>query len=353
MALTKQELALFANKVMSSLNPYYLFDDDPDGLCSFLICNKHKPGAWSVVKDNPKVSKLYAFRALNHDSDVAFILDKPLIDTEFFQTFKRSIVWLDHHPVQNISFRNVTYLNPRISKPSDGRPTTFWVFKAFKTLNTAKKRSSKLNLEWLAMIGCIADYYLPRFVFKLASKPEYKNLMPKRLTIDNFLYNSRLGLLVKLFSFALKPRSRLRKRIIKELSKINTIQELLDEDIAKLSWTNYYRLINIYNEILNKQAFVKGKLLLLVYNSKYSLTGMLSNELSFKHPEKLVVVCRVSKTKYVCSLRSKHFRVDKVLQKALLGVNGSGGGHEFACGANIALNDFEMFLKNLERALKT
>ena len=64
MAISEEGLSTFWKFLSNSYNPYYLFDDDPDGLCSFLLCHKQTQGNWSVVKDSPKVSKNYALKAL-------------------------------------------------------------------------------------------------------------------------------------------------------------------------------------------------------------------------------------------------------------------------------------------------
>ena len=52
------------------------------------------------------------------------------------------------------------------------------------------------------------------------------------------------------------------------------------------------------------------------------------------------------------SLRSQKVDLHELLNKALIGLNGSGGGHEHACGAHIAKKDFEKFINNLQDSLK-
>ena len=51
------------------------------------------------------------------------------------------------------------------------------------------------------------------------------------------------------------------------------------------------------------------------------------------------------------SLRSKKEPILPVLKKALNGVEGYGGGHDYACGANIKKYDFEKFVKNIKKEL--
>ena len=40
-----------------------------------------------------------------------------------------------------------------------------------------------------------------------------------------------------------------------------------------------------------------------------------------------------------------------VLEKALDGIEGFGGGHEHACGASVPIEDFDKFIKQLRKAI--
>ena len=65
----------------------------------------------------------------------------------------------------------------------------------------------------------------------------------------------------------------------------------------------------------------------------------------------VVLVCREKDGEYKCSLRSRKIPIAPVLQKALVGVRGRGGGHEYACGAVINVDDFDRFVGNFKREL--
>ena len=52
------------------------------------------------------------------------------------------------------------------------------------------------------------------------------------------------------------------------------------------------------------------------------------------------------------SLRSSKINLRKILEKALINVEGYGGGHEFACGANVKKRDFDVFLDQINEQLK-
>ncbi len=52
------------------------------------------------------------------------------------------------------------------------------------------------------------------------------------------------------------------------------------------------------------------------------------------------------------SIRSKKLILPPMIEKALVNVKGYGGGHDHACGGNIAKDDFKAFIDNLKNQLK-
>ena len=49
--------------------------------------------------------------------------------------------------------------------------------------------------------------------------------------------------------------------------------------------------------------------------------------------------------------RAKNKAIPEALERALQGLEGYGGGHEYACGANINKEDFDEFVKRLREYL--
>jgi len=95
-----------------------------------------------------------------------------------------------------------------------------------------------------------------------------------------------------------------------------------------------------------------NKMLLFTYSNTMSFTGDLSNELLYRFPKKLIIVAREKSGEMKCSLRSSgHVSVSNILKKALVGIDGYGGGHEHACGACIKKEDFTRFVENIRKEL--
>ena len=78
-----------------------------------------------------------------------------------------------------------------------------------------------------------------------------------------------------------------------------------------------------------------------------SFSGDLSNELIYRYPDKIVIVGREKSGEVRLSLRSMKKVLPPVIEKALIGVEGYGGGHEYACGANVKKEDFERFVESI------
>ena len=94
----------------------------------------------------------------------------------------------------------------------------------------------------------------------------------------------------------------------------------------------------------------RDRLFVFVYLSdKLSLTSDLALELIYRFPKKIVVVAREKGDEMKISLRSRGVPVKGALEKALVGVQGFGGGHENACGATVKKPDFEKFLEQLRQ----
>src|SRR3989344_4851950 len=193
--IKEKQLEEIRKELEESINPLFLFDDDPDGTCSYLILKKHyKKGYGRAIKTSPALNASHAHYADEDNYDLIVILDKPLVDQDFFDTIKRKTIWIDHHPPQERT--NVQYYNPRINDDKDARPTTYWAYKIAKT-----------NM-WIAMLGCIADYHVPDFT------EEFRKEYPDLITAEpkdpgDVRYNMPFGKLIQLISFNTRRKTML------------------------------------------------------------------------------------------------------------------------------------------------
>ena len=73
----------------SSQNPLFFFDNDADGLCSFLLLSRYiGRGKGVVIKSFPDLNSNYARKIYELNPDYIFVLDKPVISKEFIEEVK-------------------------------------------------------------------------------------------------------------------------------------------------------------------------------------------------------------------------------------------------------------------------
>jgi oligoribonuclease NrnB/cAMP/cGMP phosphodiesterase (DHH superfamily) len=77
----------------------------------------------------------------------------------------------------------------------------------------------------------------------------------------------------------------------------------------------------------------------------------LANELAYLYPDKIIVVGRIKDGEIKVSFRSSDVILPPIIEKALAGCEGFGGGHEHASGGNIKADDFDQFMHNFRGLL--
>ncbi|MFH1209279.1 MAG: DHHA1 domain-containing protein [archaeon] len=322
-------------------NPLFFFDDDPDGLCSYLLLKRYfNKGNGVVIKASPKLDISYLRRVEEYCPDLVVILDQPLIDEEFIEKINVPIIWIDHHPI--IDMKGVKYFNPLINDSKDNRPVTYWCYKIVE------------QDEWIALIGIIGDFCLAS-VKEFSEK--YKDLFPNDLgKPETILFESKFGELVRIFSFILKNRTSEVNKSIRILTRIKDPYEILDKKSPQGSYIykNYEGVNKNYQELLDKALEIetKGKLMVFTYaSSKMSFTADLSNELMYRYPDKIIMVGRIKDDRVKLSLRSSKIKLPELINKSLEDLDGYGGGHDFACGVNINKFDLYKFIENFNKLI--
>ncbi|MEM4638238.1 MAG: DHH family phosphoesterase [Candidatus Woesearchaeota archaeon] len=352
--LTEKEITEFRNALKSAKRPIIFFDDDTDGLSSFLLFyhyvkNYVEDIKGIIVKSSPILKdEIYLRRIQEFQPDKVFVLDKPMMHQDFIDKIKIPIYWLDHHPLQNNS--KVHYFNPLRHKSKDfdpdSRPTTYW---AFKIVEEPK------DFLWIAMVGCIGDWFIPEFYKEYIKM--YPDLWNKNIKIRNpgtVLHETRHGRLCRIIQFNMKGTSKEIQSSINVIKKIKDPYDIIDRKTpeGKFIYKHYEKVNKVYEHIKSNVKIGKSRIILFVYNDKYVLTGDLSNEIQYYHPDKLIVIAREKTDDMICSLRSENLNVRSILEKSLVGIEGYGGGHEHACGCSIKKKDFNKFIENIRRNIQ-
>ncbi len=368
--LNKKQIVEIRAHLEKAQNPIFFFDNDPDGLCSFLLLQRYiKRGKGIAIKSFPEMTDEYFRRVTELNADYIFILDKPVVSSEFFdevKNFNIPVVWIDHHKIDDLKVPDfVYYYNSAMKNPKKNEPVTYMCYQV----------ANKKEDLWIAVLGCVFDRFVPDFY------PEFYKLYPdlsvKTKDAYDIYYKSQIGNIIKMMCFALKDRITNVIKMIKFLTEVKNPYEVLEESNKNREMHIRFKQINKkYQKLLDKAKLLansdfaqfslpptpkeinlssrnlqdKNKLLFFQYAGDLSISADLSNELCYLFPKKIIVVAYITGVKANISARGE--KVKNLILQSLKGLEGAtGGGHENAVGAQVKIEDLEKFRENLEKLI--
>jgi len=293
--LTEKQYQQIREELDNCKNPIFFFDDDPDGLSAFILLYRYKKeGHGFVAKTHPKLDARSAPKVEEYNADKVFVLDVACLEQDFIDACKVPVIWIDHHgPFER---NNVKYFNPRLAKKDANIPTTYMCY--------------QINQKdlWIGMLGCTGDYYMPDFVDEF--KKKYPGLMNDEKSVGDIYFGTKLGKLVKIFSFSLKGKTSDVMKNIKILTRIESPYEILNQETprGKFIFQRYGKINKLYEDLLRaalEQSNDENILVFTYSDDKISFTGDLANELSYKFQDKVVIVGRKKNDDVRMSIRSK------------------------------------------------
>jgi single-stranded DNA-specific DHH superfamily exonuclease len=345
--LTEKQYSQIKEELDGCTNPLYFFHDDPDGLCSFLLLYRQiGEGHGIVVKTHPNIDSKFLKKLEEYGPDKIFVVDIAMIEQDFIDAANKAnapIVWIDHHGPY--SRENVKYFNPRANEQGSAPPASYLCYKAVL---------EEKDL-WIAMAGCIGDMYMPEFADEF--RKQYPGLLPEGMAdARQAQFNSELGKLSKILSFVLKGNSKDAMTYVKTLTRVKSPLEILYQETAqgKFIYKRYEEVNKEYEQLLQEALSKAGDenvLLFLYPPSSMSFTGDLANELVYRFPDKVIIIGREKSGDVKLSLRSDKYHLPELIEKSLIGLQGTGGGHEHAAGAVVKAEDFPKFMENLKNWL--
>ncbi len=350
--LTEKQMHEIRAHLEKAQNPLFYYDNDSDGLCSFVILRRFiGRGKGVAIRSFPGLNGSYAKKVYELNSDYVFVLDKPIIAKEFIEEISKlnlPLVWIDHHDLNpekfEKDFNNLYVYNPARNKGKNKsyEPTTYLSYKL-----TNRKED-----VWLAFIGCIADHYLPDFIKEFAE--HYPEFVGNKKNISNpfeIYYETEIGRVAMMLNFGLKDSVTHVVKLQNFLISSNSPNDVLVESYSNYSFRKKYNEVkNKYDALIEKaKKEIKGNLIFFDYGGELSISSDISNELSYRYPDKYVVVAYKKGATSNLSLRGKN--VKKILDKVLKEVDGNGGGHEDAVGARIKTEDLNKFKEILEKEI--
>jgi len=339
--LSDKEISEIREHLDKAQNPVFLYDNDADGLCSYLLLRRYLGrGKGVVVKSYPGINETYAKKVKELNADYVFILDKPVASKEFIEEMREinmPIIWIDHHDVEYPL--GVAVYNPLFSEEKSNEPVCYLCYEII---------GRKEEELWLAVVGCIADGFFPELAVKFGKKN--LELWGNVETAFDVLYKTEIGRVARILNFALRDTTTNIVRMLKFLIDVKTPAEILDENEKnKFMYKRFNQINNKYQKILDKAEKIMGNPLIFKYSGELSLSADLSNELQYNNPGRIIIVAYTKGGKTNISIRGENAR--KFTLKAIEGLeNATGGGHDVACGASIKSDDLDKFLENFKSA---
>jgi single-stranded DNA-specific DHH superfamily exonuclease len=353
--LSEKQVKEIREHLEKAQNPVIFFDNDCDGLMSFVMVRKFmERGKGVAVKST--FDESYFRKIEEFNSDYVFILDRPNVSKGFIKRVVEKgipVVWIDHHDVpkkdlitldefdnsekiliEDISKDLIFYFNP--CSNSDAEPVSYLVYKTL----------GKKEFMWMSMIGCIADNFIPEFAKDFAKDyPELWKVNAKEAF--DLLYNNDLGKIIHLLDFALKDRTTNVVAMLNFLNSVKSPFEILKEDSRNLGIHSRYKKVHsIYSKLIERAKKIarrSSKVIFFEYGGELSISANLSNELSYCFPGKVVVVAYVRGAFVNVSIRGP-IDVRKIILDVLkFFPNATGGGHKNAVGVRISLSDLKKF----------
>jgi len=341
--LTQGELQEIRELLEESQNPLFFFDNDADGLCSFLILQRAlERGKGIPIKSYPTLSKQYIHKIEELNPDSIFVLDKAEISEDFIKAATEKnipVTWIDHHKTQTSSklIKKTNYYN---TYPSS-EPTTYIVQKIF----------NKQEDLWLAMIGCIADVYQPDFAHTF--EKQYPELYNSNTTPFEALHTTEIGKFTTMLNFGLMNTITNVVKMIKFLITTKNPYDLLEENNKTKQFHTRYNILNNELNKLMKKAKESNQpndnIIYFSYAGATSMSAIIASKLYFENSKKLIIVAYKRPEKLNLSIRGKESL--NVTKKILEKIEGAtGGGHTEATGAMIPttqIEEFEKLIKEL------
>ncbi len=352
-------------KVLESFErPLIFFDDDVDGLTSFLLLWRHlQKGKGTPLKGNLENPEGMLRYAQEYGADAIVILDIANVSSEFFDSCNIPIIWIDHHQheeqycnlaksqieMEDIPSEKIIFFDPLVLG-LEPFPTAYWVYEIIG------KPEKDL---FLCELGVVSDWQIIDSVHLEAVKKYpllYKNnKMVSEHTAPLLLFSSPLGELIQILTFNLKGKSSDVKKSVVTLTRIDDYQDILQQKTSAGTFIirRSKNLLDEYKKIVYDaiKSVDDSKVLVYTYsNSQTSVTSYLSNELLYRFPEKVIVVGRCNNEAYRCSLRSSpSCDLRAIINSFIDEIDGQAGGHAQALGANIASHDFIHFIEELKK----
>jgi len=344
----EKEAIDFLKGIKSTDETVIVFNNDGDGICSCSLIVKlfeklglRKP--YLISQPMPMDKNLVNRIKTTIPNKIIFldlVVDQQEDVVKKLRGFS-DILIIDHHVAKkNLNNKNVIYFNPRITKPSVYRSTSYCAYKVCNQIIDMKE------WLWIAAVGIVSDY-------NLEDSKDIVDDAKEKLGVKD-LYDSFIGRIADMISASRATAALSCEQIVELFTNIKDPKELEETE-------NGQRLAEAYKIIQNEVALIledikvsaekMGNVVLYNVKSKYNLSSPISTKVSELYKDKLILIYNKTGSRYKISARnqSKNINAGKIMSLAAKGLKASGGGHEAAAGATVDEKDWQKFKENVIR----
>jgi len=343
--LTEKQVEEIKEHLERAQNPIFFFDNDCDGLCSFLLLQRFiSRGRGVAAKTFPNLDVGLYKRVVELNADYIFILDKPNVSSEFFLEAKNNnipVVWIDHHETNTLVPEDVFYYNSFYSGDKKGQPTTSLCYQI-----TNRKEDL-----WIAVVGCVSDSFMPEFYKEFLKK--FSDLGIKTKEPFEVLYNSTIGKIARMLDAGLMDTTTNVVNMLKFLMKSKSPYEILEENKHTEEMHEKFEFLEKKRKKFvdkAKESVSRENFLYFEYSGDTSMSSDLANELFYLYPKKYIVVVYIKGAKANISVRGKNVK-EKIIRIVSSFSGATGGGHTNAAGAQVSVDDLPKFKENFLKEL--
>ncbi len=321
---------------------------DVDGTCSAAQMLKHIDADTYALKDPHLYPEFLDYLQRKKPETVVFVdlsIDqewKGLIDLQnMLKNTKFCII--DHHKItRDMNKHGFIHINPRFEKEDSYVPASLMVFDVLKGLEFENEKD-----RWIAAIGTISDFghkTNPGFIEKC--KESYPQLMK-----GEDIFKTRLGDASKtVYSAIISSGMDGLKHVLSVFKKSRKFEDF-EKDNRLNEWRKQIDVeIASVLEDFEKKKEIDGKIVFYQVKSNYGITSIISNYITERHSNYVIVIAKNDEEGWKLSIRSPKLKVNlsEIIPRCVEGI-GRGGGHEKAAGGFVT--DIEKFRKRLSNEI--
>lgn len=296
---------------------------------------------FAAPKLNPYISEEIKERIAKKKPDVILVADMGGDSLEYLEGLGCKVAVFDHHRSFSGFPRDIVHVNPNLlCLPQSLNPSASYLI-----YRSCKKFCKEI--DWLAVVGSIGDKGEKKIVGlveevanRYGTSFEVLRTCAKRIDAAEAYKPGGAGIALAALSECRLPGC-FASGSGKNAKKLASWEKRVREEINRL----------VQEHTKNAEFYEEPKLIVYEIRTPYGIKGDVANVLQELYQDYSTLVYTRAKGRVRLSMRSSITDLASAVREATVGIEGTGGGHPRASGADIAESGFQKFLNNLKLRL--